>query len=178
MDGDHFRMHLALPREEVVAILRSRVRPERPLGWLLGGLGQSGFVGDVGPSRFRIRIASGTSPFYRLQLFGELGAEPSGSRLDVTIRRHHAADLLLLLQLLVGLVIVLAAVLSALRDPDFAPAIVLTSAILVVLMIARWPRGTDRERLRQFLLDTFPERVRSDHGSPLNELGDGSKAAR
>ena len=158
-------LHLAMPPDDVVAILRSQTQRERPLGMFLGGLGQSGLVGDIGPKRFRLRVASATSPFYRLQLFGEISEEPGGSFVRATIRRHRAADLALLGQLLLGAVIVIAAILSAMSDPDFAPAVVFTIAILAVLMIARWPRASDRDRLRQFLLDAFPPTSRKDVGA-------------
>jgi peptidoglycan/LPS O-acetylase OafA/YrhL len=119
-------------------------------------LSKSGYVGEFGDTRFRIREKSPVPRYYALQAFGSVSAEDGSAVLSVRFRRRRWASITLWALRVLWALLLVGAIVSSTQQAAFYPFVFLVAVVGGALLWMWRERRSDRESLHKFIIDTFP----------------------
>jgi hypothetical protein len=154
-NGRQFELGLNMPAQEALDRLFSRVRAERRLA-LATGDWSDGYVGVFNARGFRIRRATNIPRLYAVQAYGLVRDHEGGSVVTVRLRRSGVATALVWLMRILLALIVGAGLVAAIRQPVFLTFAIFTAIVGGAVLWTARERESDRRRLREFLLEAFP----------------------
>lgn len=154
-------LHFSVPLSQDDALARLAARLEKR-----GSISAFGFaaaatpsvIGSIDGTRFRLRSATLVPRFHDVQATGEI-REVDGlhSLLTVELRRSRVSTWSIRFIGSFGVLLVIGALIAATQQPIFLTFAVFAAAVVLVLLWSSRERAEDREVLRRFVVETFPE---------------------
>lgn len=143
---------VAMPPDEILHRLQSRVAPDGMAGAMFGDRAHQAYVGSFNGRAFRIRSGRPMPQFYATYLFGRIEEKDGGSVITFRFGHRPSATWALWILRIVGAFLVSGALLAALQQLVFFFGAVFVAVGMGLLLWAYRLRADDKERLRSFVV--------------------------
>ena len=158
-DSKRLKFALPLSAEHALARLGVLLKSDgQSIGRLMRGEPRAAVVGSIDGEHFRLQNSHAVPHLHDVRAFGRVtSVDQLRSAVTVEFRRSSASKWAIRLVWTLGLLLVSSALIAATQQPVFVIFATFTAVGASLLIWTTRERQDDRERLRAFIRDAFPE---------------------